>query len=79
MEMEGAAELLHLHPNNIYKLIESGEIPATKIGNKWIFPTKQLLDHITNKAITEQKNRTLKKRKGGGRRKPLPEIGIQPQ
>ena len=37
------AEYLHIHKNQIYRLIKEKRLPATRITGKWLFP-KQLVD-----------------------------------
>ena len=29
------SELLDLHPNTVYRLLQSGELPASKVGGAW--------------------------------------------
>ena len=37
LDTQQACEALHRHRNTLYKLIRSGELPATKLGAKYIF------------------------------------------
>lgn len=35
IDVEGAGERLHIHPESVKRLIRQGKLPALKIGNKW--------------------------------------------
>lgn len=40
------SELLDLHPNTIYRLLQSGNLPAHKVGGSWRIYKKDLIDFI---------------------------------
>ena len=40
------ADLLDLHPNTIYRLLQSGKLPARKVGGSWRIYKKDLIDFI---------------------------------
>ena len=40
------SELLDLHPNTIYRLLQSGKLPARKVGGSWRIYKKDLIDFI---------------------------------
>lgn len=40
------SELLDLHPNTIYRLLQSGNLPARKVGGSWRIYKKDLIDFI---------------------------------
>ena len=40
------SELLDLHPNTIYRLLQSGKLPARKVGGSWRISKKDLVDFI---------------------------------
>jgi len=44
MSVKQVAEYLHLNEKKIYALVNEGQIPATKVTGKWMFP-KELIDH----------------------------------
>lgn len=44
MSVKQVAEYLHLNEKKIYALVSDGQIPATKVTGKWMFP-KELIDH----------------------------------
>lgn len=37
-----AARLLHLHPKTVERLARAGQIPAYKIGKRWLFRASEL-------------------------------------
>lgn len=37
LNLEQAAEFLHLHPITLQRKAQRGEIPAAKLGRRWIF------------------------------------------
>ena len=43
MNVKQVAEYLHLNEKKIYALVNEGQIPATKITGKWMFP-RELID-----------------------------------
>ena len=38
-----AAKILHMHPSHVRALCKSGDLPAVKIGERWIIPTAKLV------------------------------------
>lgn len=46
MGIDEASRLLKDHPVTLSKMASSGEIPAAKIGKKWVFIEVDLLDYI---------------------------------
>lgn len=45
------SELLDLHPNTVYRLLQSGELPARKIGGSWRIYRKDLIDFIEKHSV----------------------------
>lgn len=45
------ADLLNINEKKLYVLAQEGQIPATKITGKWLFPAKELEDHLTQDAF----------------------------
>lgn len=39
---EEVAQLLGLHPNTVYAMLKSGELPGIKAGRKWLISVKGL-------------------------------------
>lgn len=44
--LKDAAAFLHLHPVTLSQRAKAGAIPATKLGKRWIFSQRQLLEFI---------------------------------
>lgn len=45
-----AAAYLHLNEKKLYELANSGEVPAARVGGKWLFPRKLLDDWLLEQA-----------------------------
>lgn len=45
-----AAAYLHLNEKKLYELANSGEVPAARVGGKWLFPRKMLDDWLLEQA-----------------------------
>lgn len=43
---DDVSELLDLHLNTIYRLLQSGELPARKVGGSWRIYKKDLIGFI---------------------------------
>ena len=43
MTIDEAAKYLRIHKSTIYRLAKNGQIPASKVGNKWRF-RKDVID-----------------------------------
>ena len=46
LNLEEAAEFLHVHPITLQGKAKAGIVPGTKIGRRWIFIDVDLLDYI---------------------------------
>ena len=51
MTLREAAEYLRMHKGSLYRLLESGktDIPAMKIGGKWLFNLESLNKYLLEK------------------------------
>jgi excisionase family DNA binding protein len=47
--VEQAAKFLHVHRDTLYTLASRGEVPATKIGRRWVFSSRRLAEYFTAK------------------------------
>lgn len=45
------SELLDLHPNTVYRLLQSGKLPARKAGGSWRIYRKALIDFIEKHSV----------------------------
>jgi excisionase family DNA binding protein len=39
---EEVARMLGLHPNSVYSMLKSGELPSVRAGRKWLIPRRRL-------------------------------------
>ncbi len=51
MTLKEAAEYLRMHKGSLYRLLESGktDIPAMKLGGKWLFNLESLNKYLLEK------------------------------
>lgn len=47
------AELLSLSTGTTYALVRSGEIPARKVGNRWVIPRQRFHDWLNDLPTTD--------------------------
>jgi excisionase family DNA binding protein len=53
VDINGAADLMKVHPKTVADLIHAGAIPAAKVGRSWVMLTRDVIAHIEN-AISMQ-------------------------
>lgn len=46
LDLYGAAEMLQMHPNTVRILARDGELPASKVGKRWVFIEEDLANAI---------------------------------
>ena len=56
LTLKEAAEYLRMHKGSLYRLLENGktDIPAIKLGGKWLFNLKSLNKYLTKKELQHQ-------------------------
>ncbi len=56
LTLKEAAEYLRMHKGSLYRLLESGktDIPAIKLGGKWLFNLESLNKYLTGKETQHQ-------------------------
>ena len=56
LTLKEAAEYLRMHKGSLYRLLESGktDIPAIKLGGKWLFNLESLNKYLTEKEMQHQ-------------------------
>lgn len=52
-----AAAMLNVHTNTLAKLIESGELPAAKIGRSYVMLYKDVMQYIENMVVRQTAER----------------------
>src|ERR1700712_2960050 len=53
VDLQGAADLLKVHPHTVRDLIRAGALPAGRVGRAYVLSTKGVMAHI-QRVITEQ-------------------------
>lgn len=53
LSMIEAAGTLNVHPNTVARLIDSGELPAAKIGRSYVLLYKDVMDYIERLVIRQ--------------------------
>ena len=51
MTIRDAAEYLHCHTSTLYRLVETGRIPAFKLGGNWRFMRSELERWISRQSV----------------------------
>lgn len=53
LTLKEAADYLRMHRGSLYRLLESGktDIPAIKLGGKWLFNLESLNKYLTEKEM----------------------------
>lgn len=46
VDLQGAADLLKVHPKTVQDLIKAGAIPAARVGRAYVMMTKDVMAHI---------------------------------
>jgi len=57
VDVEQAAELMKVHPKTVKDLINSGALPAGKIGRAYVLMTKDVLNYIENMIVRQTAER----------------------
>lgn len=57
LSVHEAAELMHVHANTVFKLIEEGAIPAAKIGRAYVMIYKDVMDYVEQMVIRQTAER----------------------
>ena len=62
LNVEQVAEVLHLHPMTVYRLVKEGKLPGFKVGGRWRFDRQTLETWMVDRAQVarlEAENRKL--------------------
>lgn len=54
LDVDGAAELLHLGRDTVERELRAGALPGRKVGREWRISRRALLDHISQPASAER-------------------------
>jgi hypothetical protein len=53
LDLTGAASMLFLSPGGLEELARRGEVPAAKIGKRWVFSRALLLDWLAEETARQ--------------------------
>ena len=56
LTLKEAADYLRMHKGSLYRILESGktDIPAIKLGGKWLFNLESLNKYLSEKELQHQ-------------------------
>lgn len=76
MGIEQCAELIKVHRVTLSKMAARGDIPATKVGRRWVFMTELVLDWLKSRTLPKPQASQIQlaPAKRGRHRNPLPEL-----
>ncbi|MFJ1255724.1 helix-turn-helix domain-containing protein [Cupriavidus sp. CuC1] len=57
VDINGAADLMKIHPKTLLDMINSGALPAARIGRAYVLMTKDVLDYIQQQIIHQTAER----------------------
>lgn len=63
VDINGAAELMHIHPKTVLDLINNGTLPAGRVGRAYVLMTKDVLAYV-EQLIVQQTAARLGERRG---------------
>jgi excisionase family DNA binding protein len=52
LNLQDAAKLLLVHPKTLEKLARADQIPAHKVGRRWVFEESLLFDYLAAKSLS---------------------------
>ena len=73
-DSDGAAKILHLHPETIEARARDGIIPGCKPGKKWVFVVDDLVQWLRDETQRQQQQRQGSAQAGNPQRNPTPEL-----
>ncbi|HEX7909152.1 MAG TPA: helix-turn-helix domain-containing protein [Paraburkholderia sp.] len=61
VDINGAADMLKVHPKTVLDLISDGVLPAARVGRAYVMLTKDVMDHIQKQIINQTADRLIAK------------------
>jgi len=61
LSIKETAEAIGLHPNTVYELVQSGRLPAVKLGRKILISKQELGIFLSNSQSSQSTTDELKK------------------
>lgn len=59
VDINGAADLLKIHPKTVLDLIGTGELPAARVGRAYVLLTRDVIDHVQRQIISQTAERLV--------------------
>ncbi len=56
-DLRGAADILKVHPKTMLELIQSGAVPAAKVGRAYVMLTRDVLNYLAQLLIKQTVDR----------------------
>ena len=70
VDLQGAAELMKVHPKTVADKIDAGELRAARVGRAWVMLTKDVLAVIEAEIVRQTAERMRRPLEGKVKRKP---------
>ncbi len=57
VDVQGAADILKVHPKTVLSLIDAGALPAARVGRAYVMLTEDVINHVTQMISNQTFNR----------------------
>lgn len=64
VDINGAADMMKVHPKTVLDLISGGVLPAARVGRAYVLLSKDVMDHIQQQIVAQ----TAERMRAPGRR-----------
>lgn len=61
VDINGAADMMKVHPKTVLDLISGGVLPAARVGRAYVMLTKDVMDHIQQQIMHQTAKRLVAK------------------
>lgn len=81
VDIQGAADLMKIHPKSVQDKIAAGELPAAKVGRAYVLMTRDVLEYVEREIVKQTAQRLARRQAGGevtSRRRSQPRTRIVP-
>ncbi len=65
VDIQGAADLMKIHPKSVQDKIAAGELPAAKVGRAYVLMTRDVLEYVEREIVKQTAQRLGKPTKVG--------------
>jgi excisionase family DNA binding protein len=67
VDLQGAADLMKIHPKSVQDKIAAGELPAAKVGRAYVLMTRDVLEYVERQIVKQTAERLGKPTKASQR------------